>query len=191
MWQKIKLYIISLWFLFILLFVNKVPYCLNQECQFVGFTKLATEHIVVIFCSVFLILGVSFYFSFNYQIKQGATTLPKTIKKIENLNFETLSFLITYVVPLVCFDLDFNLDKDRNFLMLILVLFLIGWIYVKTNIFYTNPTLAVLGYRIYKVDTEKSLNMIVITNGKLEVGDAIKSKLIDENIYFATKIKDE
>ena len=75
--------------------------------------------------------------------------------------------------------------------MIFLILFLIGWIYVKTNIFYTNPTLAVLGYRIYKVDSQESQNMIVIVSGKLVIGDAIRTKKIDEKIYFATKVKNE
>lgn len=191
MWQKIKLYIISLGFLFILLFINKIPYCFIGECNFVGFYKLFTEHVVATFCLVFITLGTYFYWRFNYKFVKGATTLPKTIKRVEDLNFETLSFFITYVIPLMCFDLDFNLDAGRNFLMLILVLILIGWIYVKTNIFYTNPTLAILGYRIYKIDTETTQNIVVIVKEKLKEGDNIYTKLIDENIYFATKSQNE
>lgn len=191
MGQKISLYIISLWFLFVLLFINKVPVCFGENCQFVGFKQLFVEHIVITFCSVFSFLSAIFYWRFNYKIERGAQTSPKTITKIENLNFETLSFLVTYVIPLVCFDLDFNLNVDRNFLMLILVLILIGAIYVKANIFFTNPTLAVLGYKIYKVDTETLSNIILIVREKLELTDKIRIKLVDDNIYFATKIKNE
>lgn len=191
MWQKIQLYIISLWFLFVLLFINKIPYCYGESCQFVGIERLFSEFIVVIFCAFFILLGLFFYRQFNYKVERGAQTNPKSITRIESLNFETLSFLATYVVPLVCFDLDFDLDKGRNFLMLILVLILIGFIYIKANIFYTNPTLAVLGYKIYKVDTGSLSNVVIIAREKLELGNSIRTKLIDENIYFATKIKNE
>jgi hypothetical protein len=124
---------------------------------------------------------------FKYRVVNAAPMLPKQIDHIENLNFETLSFLITYVIPLFCFDLDFDLNENRNFLMLILVLIIIGWIYVKTNIFYTNPSLAILGYRIYKVQTSKTRDMIVIVMGKLKKGDKIYPKRIDENIFFVKK----
>ena len=136
-------------------------------------------------------MGLIFYWRFNYGIEQGATNLPKKITVIEDLNFENLSFLITYIIPLVCFYLDFDLDKNRNRLMLFLVLFLIGWIFVKTNIFYTNPSLAVLGYRIYRIDTAESKRMIVIVKGRLKEGDDIYPKRIDDNIYFVTGAKNE
>jgi hypothetical protein len=64
------------------------------------------------------------------------------------------------------------------------MLFLIGWFYVKANIFYTNPSLAVLGYRIYKIDTAESHNMIAIVRGRLKEGDNIYPRRIDENIFF-------
>lgn len=190
MWLKIKLYVISLWLLFLLLLINKiqVPICFEPECTFIGFGNLLKLNIIPTISLFFIILGIIFYKTFDYEFVKGATFLPKKVVRIENLNFETLSFLITYIVPLVCFDLDFDLDKNRNLIMLFLVLVLIGWIYVKANIFYTNPTLAVLGYKIYKIDTISTKNMVVIIKGKLSVDDSISAKLIDENIYYLKPI---
>src|SRR5205085_11840003 len=106
MWQKIRLYIISLFFLFILLFVNNVPYCFTEGCTFIGFNHLVTDYIILTYSIFFVILALIFYLHFDYKVVKGATTLPKTIKKIDNLNFETLSFFITYVIPLISFGKD-------------------------------------------------------------------------------------
>ena len=181
--QKIELYIISLWFLFLLIFINKVnvPLCFRPTCRFIGMYELFQLNVVPIVSVFFLILGGVFYFRFDYKIVKGAPNLPKKITNIEDLYFENLAFLITYIIPVV----GFNLDGTRNRLMLFLMLVLIGWFYVRANIFYTNPSLAVLGYRIYKIDTVGSKNMIVIAKGRLKLGDEIYPRQIDENIYLA------
>ncbi len=185
MWQKFELYIISIFLLFLLLFINKVPYCFCGNCGFIGFKSLFTEHIVVVISVFFMALAAFFYLRFNHQIIEGATNLPVQVTKIENCNYETITFLATYIIPLVCFDLDFNLDENRNLLMLFCVLFLIGLIYLKTNMFYTNPTLALMGFQIYKINTLKQEGIIVIVKGKAKKDDWLYCKHISDNIYYA------
>ena len=133
---KIQLYILSLWLLFILLFINKVevPICFSN-CKFIGFSKLLSKNIIPLVSVVFVFLGFVFYYRFRY-ITEGAKSLPEQVTNIENINWEHLTFLVTYVVPLLSFDLDFNLSEERNGIMFFLVLIIIGMIYVKTNMFY-------------------------------------------------------
>lgn len=187
MWLKIQLYILSLWLLFLLLFVNKVnvPLCFG-DCKFIGFKQLIILNIIPIVCLVLVFLGLLFFYKFKYIIK-GAKSLPEQITMVENINWEHLTFLVTYVVPLLSFDLDFDLSKDRNGLMFILVLFIIGMIYVKTNMFYNNPTLAILGYHIYKVHTTHKNHIVLISKDTLVEQNWIEYKHISDNIYFAIK----
>jgi len=184
---KIQLYILSLWLLFLLLFVNKVniPIC-YENCEFIGFKELFLTNIIPLVCLVFILFGFAFYYKFKYIIK-GARSLPEQIVEVENINWEHLTFLVTYVVPLLSFDLDFDLSKDRNGLMFILVLIIIGLIYVKTNMFYNNPTLAILGYHIYKVNTTNKNHIVLISKDTLVETNWIEYKHISDNIYFAIK----
>lgn len=186
---KIQLYILSLWLLFILLFINKVqiPICFF-DCQFIGFKKLLVTNIIPIICLALIFAGFIFYYRFRYII-QGSKSLPERVQNIENINWEHLTFLVTYVIPLLSFDLDFNLSEDRNGLMFFLVLIVIGLIYVKTNMYYNNPTLAILGYHIYKSSTTNKKNIIIISREVLLEQDWIEHKLISDNIYFAIKSK--
>lgn len=186
---KIQLYILSLWLLFILLFINKVkiPLCFF-DCEFVGWKKLILDNIIPTISIVIVVLGFIFYFRFKY-IVSGNKSLPEKVTNIENINWEHLTFLVTYVIPLLSFDLDFNLDEDRNSLMFFLVLIIIGLIYVKTNMFYTNPTLAILGYHIYKISTTKRNNVIFISRDIISENDWIEYKLLSDNIYIANKSK--
>ena len=188
MWQKIELYIISLFLLFLLIFLDKVPYCLFGNCTFIGWGSLLAANFVLSICIFFMVIAFIFYLRFNHQIVEGATNLPVQVKKIENINFETITFLATYIIPLICFVLEVNIDANRNLFMLFCVLFLTGWIYVKTNMFYTNPTLALLGFRIYKINTIKQEGIIVIVKGKVKENDWLYCKCINDNIFYA-KIK--
>lgn len=186
---KIQLYILSLWLLFILLFINKVkvPLCFS-DCEFIGWKKLFLDNIIPTISIIIVVLGFIFYFRFKY-IVSGNKSLPEKVTNIENINWEHLTFLVTYVIPLLSFDLDFNLDEDRNSLMFFLVLIIIGLIYVKTNMFYTNPTLAILGYHIYKISTTKRNNVIFISRDVISENDWIEHKLLSDNIYIANKSK--
>lgn len=186
---KIQLYILSLWLLFILLFINKVniPFCF-YDCEFIGWRKLFSDNIIPTISIIIVIFGFIFYLRFKY-IVSGNKSLPEKVTEIENINWEHLTFLVTYVIPLLSFDLDFNLDEDRNSLMFFLVLIIIGLIYVKTNMFYTNPTLAILGYHIYKISTTKRNNVIFISRDVIIENDWIEHKLLSDNIYIANKSK--
>jgi len=182
MLKKVQLYIISLWFLFLLLFIVKVniPVCFS-DYEFIGFKELISTNAIPIFALIFMILGGVFYFNFNTKITQGAPLLPKKIVTLRSLNSETLSFLATYILPLACLDMD----KSRSLPMLILLLILIGWIYVRTNLFYTNPTLVILGFKVYSIDTTETKEIIVIIKHSLKAGDYILPRRINENIYYA------
>lgn len=128
-----------------------------------------------------MVLGFIFFIKFKYNFEKGSSLLPIKVKEIENVNFESVTFLATYIVPLACIDLD----KNRNPLMLIVILILIGWIYIKTNLFYTNPTLAIWGYHIYRISSEEKNNIIVITRKEVSIGDELYLKIIDSKIFLA------
>ncbi len=190
MWFKIQLYIVSLLLLFILVFINKIniPLCLGKDCECIGlesFIEINKANGIILILSILMIfLGLVFYLvNFQYFIR-GNKHLPEEIKQIENVNWEHLTFLTTYIIPFV----TFNFNEDKNELILFILLVIIGCIYIKTNIFHTNPTLALLGYNIYKVSTENRKNIIIISKRTLTKEDKIRVKLLSDNIYIADKI---
>ncbi len=190
LWDKFELYIMSLWFLFFLIIVITIdiPICFENNCEFIGFEKVIKKNIVAITSLAFLISGIFFYFRFDYRVS-GSKSLPSKITKIEDMNYEHLTFLTTYIIPLICF----NLASTRYLIALGLLLIIIGVIYVKTDKFYANPTLAVLGFRLYKVDiktrTGTKKNIILITKDRLSEFDQINNLSLDEKVYFARSIK--
>lgn len=190
MTRKIGLFFLSLWLLFLLIIIitAEIPFCLGENCEFVGWTNFLKPNIIPLFCVIALLIGSISFFDFRYQMK-GTPELSVKITEIENIDYEHLTFLTTYIIPLVCFQFE-NL---RYILTFIVILFVIGLIYIRTDLFYANPTLAILGFRIYKISGEFRkgeirTEKILITKNKLQLNDRIKYFKLDERIYYASKI---
>jgi hypothetical protein len=68
-----------------------------------------------------------------------------------------------------------------------------GVIYIKTDLFYANPSLALLGFHIYKADglfkgDDTRENIIIITRSKLNKNERVSYIKLDERIYYGAII---
>lgn len=180
--MKIKMYILSLWLLFVLGIVATVNITeLSKEK--IDWFKLLCDNKITIVCVLFLIMCVFFFFEFRYK-HDGTTQLPVEAKKVKNINSEYLAFLTTYIIPLVLVDFS----SKRQVVILVLILLVIGVIYIKTNMFHSNPTLALLGYRIYEVETNKDgICGTFISLDEIEEGQSVRYIRLDKNVFFVRR----
>lgn len=184
--DKIELYFISLGLLFFLLILTTVefPVCFGENCEFMGFGNLIKTNIIPIACLIGLLIVVWLYSQFSYKL-EGALDIPFEVEKIENVNYEYLTFLTTYIIPLICFDLN----SIRDIIVLVVLLIILGALFIKTNLYYANPSLALLGYHIYRADVNtkngRKENVIIIAKVKIKQGDSILPKKLEDNVYYA------
>jgi hypothetical protein len=184
--EKFELYVLSLWLLFLLIIVVTIdiPICFDKQCAFIGFAELIKRNAVSGIALVFVLFGVLCYFRFDYKIA-GSKSIPVTISSVEDLNYEHLTFLSTYIIPLICF----NLTSVRYLIALGLLLVVIGVIYVKTDKFYANPTLAVLGFRLYSAvvtrRTGQTVKVVLISKDRLHEDSQIQFLELDNRVYYA------
>jgi hypothetical protein len=189
--EKFELYILSLWLLFLLIIIVTIdiPVCFYKHCSFIGMQALVLRNGVPAVAMTFLALGVLYYQRFNYKIA-GSKSIPVRVASVEDVNYEHLTFLTTYIIPLICF----NLTSERYLLALSLLLIVIGIIYVRTDKFYANPTLAILGFRLYSAilirRTGKEVKVILITKDRVEEGAMIKYLMLDNRVYYARRVNE-
>lgn len=191
--RKVGLYFLSLWLMFALatIITIKIPMYFNNDWMYVGTIYLLKLNIIPIICFISLIIGMCSYYDFWYRF-QGTPELPFTITEIDNIDYEHLTFLTTYIVPLVCF----NFENFRYQIVLVILLIIIGIIYIRTDLFYANPTLAILKFRIYKIsgdfaNGETRSNIILITRENLIMEDKVNYIKLDDRIYYAKKATNE
>ncbi|MGE6590603.1 anti-phage protein KwaA [Bacillus mycoides] len=189
-WDKIELYILSLWLLFLLIIIVtiNIPICFGKGCSFIGIKKVFSTNYIPILASFFFLIGVFSYFRFKYKLSGSQQNFIK-IRKIENKDYEHLTFLSTYIIPLIAFDLT----KTRYSIVLIVLLVAIGIMYIQTGMFYSNPTLALLGYKIYKINatfrTKEEDGIIIIARETINLEDKLSFRKIHDNIYYARVLR--
>ncbi|WP_425274959.1 anti-phage protein KwaA [Pseudomonas corrugata] len=181
--MKFELYIISLWLLFVLMIVVKInfPICFDADCHYIGTKTLISTNILPLTSLIFIVTIAICYFRLKYRL-QSNVGLPVIAKKVEDLSYEHLTFLTTYIVPLICF----NLDNTRYIIALFILLIVIGQIYIKTDKFYANPTLAILGFRLYKFEID-GVSKVLITTQRISESDKIVFTTIDEKFVSGRK----
>lgn len=173
----------SFWIFFVLLIIVTidVPICFEKNCEFVGFKALLTiGNIVALTSFICLLLGALFYYQFMKDLK-GDLNLPVEVNSVENINYEYFALLVT-IVSLIAFDFT----TVRGVILLIVLLTILCAIFIKTELFYSNPSFALLGFHIYKASTnDPNLNnKIFISKNKIKVGDKIKYLKISDKVYF-------
>ena len=187
---KTVLYILSLWLLFLSLLImsydkvlikNVWDYIFTENFTF-SISSLKVRNIVFIVSLVFIFIGAIILIILANSFGSG-WSVACTVSDISNENHEHLEFLTTYIMPLVFTDVD----SKRTVLNLGLMIFVIGAIYVKTNRFYSNPSLAILGFRIYKANVHDRgvKKCTIICRGVLKSTDSIKYIKIDDETYLA------
>lgn len=185
---KAEFYIISLWLLFLLVIILTidVPIYFASDSVFIGFKELFSRNKIPLIAMCFLFYGMILCYKYRYKFK-GTMNLPTKIIHIKNINYEHLTFLTTYIIPLVCIDIK----QPRYFFVFVILLVIIGCIYIKTDLFYANPTLALLGYYIYEVETTdpNCPKAVFISYGKLYENQSVQFIQLDEKIFYVGGIE--
>lgn len=186
---KIRFYIMSLWLLFLLVAICTISIPSFDGIQTIKgkIALILSENIFPIILIMMCIVCFFLLLITKYEWK-GVSYPPHKIKEIKNENYEYLTFLTSCIIPLVCI----NFDEIKNIIVFFILLFVLGIIFIKMDLYYGNPTLAIFGYKLYKVKVEspkESNEIIVITKDKLSKGDSIKWIKIDEFVWIAKEIK--
>ena len=183
--RKADLYILSLalLFLFFIILTAKLPDVPLLVGERATWLALGEANPIPIISLVLLLYCFYAYKKFDFDLK-GATDIPFEIKKVEGINYEHLTFLATYVVPLISFDFE----SGRHMIVLGLLLIVMGAIYIKTDLFYANPSLALLGFQIYRADgnfkTGDRNGIILVSRERIEAGQRVSYIKLDERIYY-------
>lgn len=178
---QILLFIISYSPLYLILFFQNLndDIYLKDTKDFIGIKEVLKLNTTSLSFLALIVVSISLYFLF-FNIVLKSSSEKYTIKEIKSNSVEHLSYLATYILPFV----GLKFDSWQSILATISLFYVLGHIYIKTNMILTNPTLTFFGYAISTViDSNDKTKLVIHKKGM------IKNKELDfvplvENIYI-------
>lgn len=131
--------------------------------------------------AIVIILVVAISFLSIYLLLKGNGKKYKSIEGLKRPDDTVLSYIMTYIIPLV----SGQHNSTQVYLVNFLLFLLIGYIYIRLNLIYLNPLWAIFGYNIYHDDEE-----IIITNisyNLMKHAKVIRGYYLSNGIFVAHK----
>lgn len=190
---KLSLYLLSISpvFLFSAILCANIPVCWPwEEWEFVGKDYLIGQNILSL---VVLCIGITILIStcliIKYSVNHNTTQQSKTVISLDNLNSEVITFVASFFVPLV----SFNLNQINYWLVLVLVFVLLGFCFFRSERLFCNPMLLIFGFNVYKTELklhtesgkEEKVTKTIIVHGELNGGNIIKNIELTNNLFYA------
>lgn len=147
------------------------------------FTQIALNNIIPISLALVSLLLIIYF-----KIYSRLTLKPKgnplfTIKAIKTQHKEYITYLGTYILPFVALETPTFFDMAAVTFMFLTI----GFIFSKTTLIYTNPTLVFFGYNIFEIETEDGNTYDCITKDSFSQNDKPKGIKLGTNTFIISK----
>lgn len=157
------------------------------SCNFVNFKFVELNDPFLWGISLGVIIFITIIIFLKFQA--NTNTIQYKVLSVKDISHETLNYILTYLIAFLSLDIN----SPKTILSIIILLFIIGVIYINSNMLYVNPILQLLGYSIYELSTTRygtneEYKIIAISEiGKIKKCKYIDISLVNEgvkNIYF-------
>ena len=129
----------------------------------------------ILYC---LIVFPIVFLPFLYFKKPNSRDNPVKYQSVED---NVISYIMTYITPLLTIDITENQD-DRTILINIILFFIIGILYVKQDLVYLNPTFSLMGLNIFRDNDNERYIITRLTINDLEELRQLRKKMAIINI---------
>lgn len=150
--------------------------------------KKLGDEIITVFSFVWIIISCIISYCFRKLQEFDFDSFGETIKIDSEKTDTGVSFLVTFVLPLLVNDVN----SLRGILFFAMLFFMIWLLMLKTDLCYRNPILIALNYKIFEFhvdnpndDLRTDIQYIGICRGELpDIGKAIKRHKVDERVFL-------
>ncbi|MGF3076202.1 hypothetical protein [Facklamia sp. P12955] len=170
---KIMMFISSyfpLYIMLVILYFSKIKTGIeNKNVFWIVFTVALILMAVISLLSILL-------------LKLGKGTRTVEIKELERPDDTVLSYIMTYIIPLIANDGS----SKEVYIVNVLLFILIGYIYLRLNLVYLNPLWAMFGYIIYR-GANKEIVVTNIPRESLRNKELLNGYYLSNDIFIAHK----
>ena len=168
-----------------------IPVSWDKDARFIGWAALwQNTRVGLLIIAVSLVIEMIIFCLFNRVCKNGQGDQSERIVEIENRNFDLISFATSMFLPLI----SFQYNQLSHWIVTVAIIILIGYIFCTSDGYYTNPTLALFGFKLYAVklnnqrigEGNSSRTIIIISKSDLHIGDSIRCYKLSDKVSFAS-----
>ncbi|MCU1224677.1 MAG: hypothetical protein JWQ42_2770 [Edaphobacter sp.] len=92
-----------------------------------------------------------------------------------------MSYIVTYLLPFLAIKLSDSMDIAS----LGLLLFVVGILYVNSNLIHTNPILSIMGYHLFEIEDEnKKTTTLICKRSYVKTGSKIRVVSIGDYVLL-------
>lgn len=114
---------------------------------------------------------------------RSLATTQATIHRARSRDADVIAYVATYIIPFAA--LQVETWHQRGALIAFFVL--VGILYVRANLFYVNPMLALFGFRLFEVETTGGRSVLVISRSfRMQIGSVIQVRALSDDVYLQT-----
>lgn len=127
-----------------------------------------------------------------FLIKGTPDSLPFVIGKITDRNYEYFNSFASMITAVSVLLLKY--DELRDIVILVVVLILLYSCYIKTNLFYSNPLFAGLGYKLAEINNSSHSSRlpegsIIVYRGNITENSTIETYQLSKKIFIVKVVK--
>lgn len=122
------------------------------------------------------------------HMSKGGTNPPYSLQYLKSENYSYPLFLTSCAIPLICF----GFDIPSSIVVFIVLIVVTGFVLLKTDLYYGNPMLALLGYKLYRAEihgVDSPNGVILITKDNLKTTSSVSWIPIDDHVWIVKEIK--
>jgi len=159
------------------------PALVNEKYIPYTIKEIILNNLIPIFLILLSLVLITYFLIYSKLALKPKGNPKFTIKSIKQQHKEYVTYLGTYILPFIALETKTTMD-----IIAVTFMFLtIGFIFSKTNLIYTNPTLAFFGYDIYEIETEEGKKYDCITKDKFNIGEKPKGIKLGINTFIISK----
>jgi hypothetical protein len=130
--------------------------------------------------SFLIILAISVLSTMVFLREIRKTTNPKkiTVNSRENITGEYVLYVVNYVIPFLVTEFT-----DQQLFTLVVMLFFVIILYVRSNLIHVNPMFALFGYRLFAITDEESNMIHILSKRVIHRDDELNLSMIDYGFY--------
>jgi hypothetical protein len=104
-----------------------------------------------------------------------------TVTRVRHRDTDAIAYVATYVVPFA----TLGVESWRSKAALGFFLVLIALLYLRAHLFYVNPILSAIGYRLFEAETETGRLMLVLSRRKyIRVNRTIDVRTLSDYVFL-------